>query len=280
MNQYTYQKKRYQTTLKLINAKFGNLYATLKEEKSIKSLFLFMGFTLILQLLYIISPLQFLYNITTDNEYSKDYLEFTIEGNNYTDEEATNFLNEKYSEFQKRLLDGLLTYSEQKVQLINNSFIYLLNQHSKIVPASNGSDNKLVHTKQQTESKLEYNSLNSTLDNKQITLLIQCINELRILESDISEKLINSIFSCEVTESTRVGRNKNKLLIYLLSELSYKNYIDSEWQAICANNNLFMSFGGIVLTQNNYSSTLYDVKENPPKDSNTIDKYLKLLKGH
>lgn len=280
MNQYTYQKRRYQTILKLINAKFGNLYTALKEERSIKSLFLFMGYILVLPLLYIISPLQFLYNITTDNEYSKNYLEFTIEENNYTNEEATNFLNEKYSEFQKRLLDGLLTYSEQKIQLINSSFIYLLNQHSEIIPTSNESDNKLVHTNQQTESKLEYNSLNSSLDNKQIILLIQCINELRILESDISEELINSILLCKVIESIRIGRNKNKLLIYLLSELSYKNYIDSEWQAICANNNLFMSFGGIVLTQNNYSSTLYDVKENPPKDSNTIDKYLKLLKGH
>lgn len=280
MNQYTYQKRRYQTILKLINAKFGSLYTALKEEKSIKSLFLFMGYILVLPLLYIISPLQFLYNITTDNEYSKNYLEYTIEENNYTNEEATNFLNEKYSEFQKRLLDGLLTYSEPKIQLINSSFIYLLNQHSEIIPTSNESDNKLVHTKQQTESKLEYNSLNSSLDNKQIILLIQCINELRILESGISEELINSIFSCEIIEPIRIGRNKNKLLIYLLSELSYKNYIDSEWQAICANNNLFMSFGGIVLTQNNYSSTLYDVKENPPKDSNTIDKYLKLLKEH
>ncbi len=269
MNQYTYQKRRYQAILKLINAKFGNLYTALKEEKSIKSVFLFMGYILILPLLYIISPLQSLYNITTDNEYSKEYLEFTIEENNYTDEEATNFLNEKYSEFQKRLLDGLLIYSEQKVQLINNSFICLLNQYSKIVPISNESDNKL-----------EYNSLSSSLNNEQIVLLTQCINELRILESDISEELINSIFSCKVVESIRIGRNKNKLLIYLLSELSYKNYIDSEWQAICANNNLFLSFGGIVLTQNNYSSTLYDVKENPPKDSNTIDKYLKLLKEH
>lgn len=280
MNQYTYQKRRYQTILKLINAKLGSLYTSVKEKKSFKSVSLFMGYILILPLLYIISPLQFLYNIATDNEYAKDYLAYIIEQNNYNKEETIDFLNEKHSEFQKRLLDGLLNYSEQKIQHINDTFIFLLNQHSKIIATNNELENKLIATKHQSEFKSEHNSLNSSLSEDQVKLLKQCINELRILDINTSEHLINSILSCKTTEPIRVARNKNKLLIYLLSELSYKNYIDSEWQAICANNNLFMSYGGIVLTQNNYSSTLYDAKENPPKDSNIIDNYLKLLKEH
>lgn len=280
MNQYTYQKRRYQTTLKLINTKLRSLYETVKEEKSVKAIFLFTGYALVLPFLYVVSPFLFLYNIATDNKYSKDYLEFIIEECSYNAEQSIDFLNDKYSDFQRQHLDNLLGYSERKIQHINDGFIYLINKHSTIVHTSKQGGNDLVSTKQQIESKLEYNSLKSSLNNNQVKLLSQCINELRILESDIDESLINSTLSCKILEPIRIGRNKNKLMIYLLSELSYKNYIDSEWQAICANNNLFMSFGGIVLTQNNYSSTLYDVKENPPKDSNIIDNYLKQLKEH
>lgn len=147
MNQYTYQKRRYQTILKLINAKLGSLYTSVKEKKSFKSVSLFMGYILILPLLYIISPLQFLYNIATDNEYAKDYLAYIIEQNNYNKEETIDFLNEKHSEFQKRLLDGLLNYSEQKIQHINDTFIFLLNQHSKIIATNNELENKLIATK-------------------------------------------------------------------------------------------------------------------------------------
>lgn len=239
-----------------------------------------MGYILVLPLLYVISPFLFLYNISTDNKYSKDYLEFRIEEENYNAEQAVNFLNDKYSEFQRRYLDGLLTYSEQKTQHINDGFSYLLTKYSNMVPASNDDACNLVSTKQQTVSKIESDHLKSNLNEEQIELLVQYVNELRIFESDIDKNLFNSILFCNTIEPIKVNRNKNKLLIYLFSELSYRNYIDSEWQAICANNNLFMSYGGILLTQNNYSSTLYDVKENPPKDSNIIDNYLKKMKEY
>jgi hypothetical protein len=76
----------------------------------------------------------------------------------------------------------------------------------------------------------------------------------------------------------KLARTKNKLFIYLLWQLESRGYITTEWQSVCAKERLIESCTGIVFTQNNLSSTLYQVKEAPPKVVDAIDKLMKGLR--
>ncbi|MDR2949486.1 MAG: hypothetical protein LBV71_09795 [Prevotella sp.] len=134
------------------------------------------------------------------------------------------------------------------------------------------SGRKTVVSMQQT--------LGSNFDDWQLDILEECINEQRLFAEPVTPELLESLFNCKLEVPVRINRNKNRLLAFLFSELSYKNYIIAEWQSVCARNNLFMSFKGKILGQNDYSSAAFDATENPPKESDTIHKYLKQMKRH
>ncbi|MDR1716802.1 MAG: hypothetical protein LBS20_13270 [Prevotella sp.] len=123
-------------------------------------------------------------------------------------------------------------------------------------------------------------TLGGNFDDSQLDILEECINELRLFAEPVTPELLENLFACKLRVPVRISRNKNRLLAFFLSELSYKNYIVAEWQSICARNNLFMSFKGKILGQNDYSSAAFEAKENPPKEGDTIHKYIKQLKRH
>ncbi len=140
-------------------------------------------------------------------------------------------------------------------------------------------DRKARQSGRKTAASMEQ-TLGSNFDDWQLGILEECINEQRLFAEPVTPELLESLFNCKLEVPVRINRNKNRLLAFLFSELSYKNYIIAEWQSVCARNNLFMSFKGKILGQNDYSSAAFDAKENPPKESDTIHKYIKQMKRH
>ncbi|MDR1980824.1 MAG: hypothetical protein LBQ39_04275 [Tannerellaceae bacterium] len=123
-------------------------------------------------------------------------------------------------------------------------------------------------------------TLEPKLDEEQLTLLANCLNEINVFKDPITQEGLINLFSCNLSNPLNIARNKNKLLVYFLWQLESRSYITMEWQAVSAQEKLFYSDTDIILSQNNLSSLLYQVKESPPKDCHIIDKYIKELKEH
>jgi len=121
----------------------------------------------------------------------------------------------------------------------------------------------------------------STLNEKQIEILVECINKIKVLESDVTIDNMNQILSCTTKQPLEIASKKNKLLIYLFNELYKHYYITSSWQAVCAQNKIFLtSEKKIFLNQDIISTTVNMLLDYPPKDSHVIDKYIKELQEH
>ena len=72
--------------------------------------------------------------------------------------------------------------------------------------------------------------------------------------------------------------NNNRLLAYLMMQLSCYNYIAYEWQSVIANNRLVLAkIKDKHLTRSDLSSATDNVKCIYPKGYEIIDKYIKQL---
>ena len=72
--------------------------------------------------------------------------------------------------------------------------------------------------------------------------------------------------------------NNNRLLAYLMMQLSCYNYIAYEWQSVIANNKLVLAkIKDKYLTRSDLSSATDNVKCIYPKGYEIIDKYIKQL---
>ena len=113
----------------------------------------------------------------------------------------------------------------------------------------------------------------------QIKILTQCVNEARIFTESITIETFENILSCTLVRPLK-SRN-NRLLVYFFSALDDRSLISRNWQAVIDKNRLFLSSGkNNPLTQTDLSSARTEIKITPPKDSETIDNYLKELKKH
>jgi hypothetical protein len=122
-------------------------------------------------------------------------------------------------------------------------------------------------------------TLEARLNEVQLSLLLECMNELHLFATPITADDLLDFFNCTLQSPLKLARTKNKLFVYLLWQLESRSYITTEWQSVCAKERLIESCTGIVFTQNNLSSTLYQVKEAPPKGTELIDKYIIQLKN-
>ena len=77
---------------------------------------------------------------------------------------------------------------------------------------------------------------NQSLQRKQIKLLVECINEAHIFTTTITPKILSDFFACKLNGVLK--SNNNRLLAYLMMQLSCYNYIAYEWQSVIANNKL------------------------------------------
>ncbi len=83
------------------------------------------------------------------------------------------------------------------------------------------------------------NQFGSILNDKQIELIVDCINEVKMFNASVTVDDLKAILSCKPNAILR--SNNNRYVAFLFSELSSRSLITANWQSVIANNNLFLS---------------------------------------
>jgi hypothetical protein len=84
-------------------------------------------------------------------------------------------------------------------------------------------------------------TLEARLTEAQLSLLLDCVNELHLFATPITADDLLSFFNCTLQSPLKLARTKNKLFIYLLWQLESRGYITMEWQSACAKERLIES---------------------------------------
>ena len=83
------------------------------------------------------------------------------------------------------------------------------------------------------------NPFDSVLNDKQIELIADCINEVKMFNASVTVDDLKAILSCKPNAILR--SNNNRYVAFLFSELSNRSLITTNWQSVIANNKLFLS---------------------------------------
>ena len=83
------------------------------------------------------------------------------------------------------------------------------------------------------------NPFDSILNDRQIELIADCINEVKMFNASVTVDDLKAIFSCKPNAILR--SNNNRYVAFLFSELSNRSLITANWQSVIANNKLFLS---------------------------------------
>lgn len=112
---------------------------------------------------------------------------------------------------------------------------------------------------------------------KEIELLTTCINEAHIFTTSITPAILKDFFSC--TLNGVLKSNNNRLLAYLMMQLSNYDYISRNWQSVIAcQEMIYKRRKDEYLTKNDLSTANDNGKYIRPQGSDIIDKYIKELK--
>lgn len=124
------------------------------------------------------------------------------------------------------------------------------------------------------------NPFKSVLNDRQIELLVECINEVEIFNAPMTFGDLKAILSCRPKVIFR--SNNNRLVAFLFSELSNRGLITSNWQSVIAKNKLFVTKNikkDKYLNQGDLATAANYVKGvEHEKDYVTISNYIKQLK--
>ena len=124
------------------------------------------------------------------------------------------------------------------------------------------------------------NPFKSILNDRQIALLVDCINEVEIFNALMTFEDLKAILSCKPKVIFR--SNNNRLVAFLFSELSNRGLITPNWQSVIARNNLFVTKNikkDKYLNQGDLATAANYVKGvEHEKDYVTISNYIKQLK--
>ena len=124
------------------------------------------------------------------------------------------------------------------------------------------------------------NPFDSVLNDKQIELIADCINEVKMFNASVTVDDLKAILSCKPNAILR--SNNNRYVAFLFSELSNRSLITANWQSVIANNKLFLSKDksrdkylnqGDLATATNYVKGI-----SHEKGFATIHNYIKQLK--
>ena len=119
------------------------------------------------------------------------------------------------------------------------------------------------------------------LTDTQLEHLASVVNELHIFcEEDITTEQIKSIFACSPTVILK--SKNNRLLAHLFDQLSRREYITEEWQAVIAKNRLFKSSQkDDFLNQNDLSTATNKLQDvDMVGKYSKLEQYIKNLKNH
>ena len=124
------------------------------------------------------------------------------------------------------------------------------------------------------------NPFDSILNDRQIELIADCINEVKIFNASVTVDDLKAILSCKPNAILR--SNNNRYVAFLFSELSNRSLITANWQSVIANNKLFLSKDKSrdkYLNQGDLATAANYVKGvEHEKDYVTISNYIKQLK--
>ena len=205
------------------------------------------------------------------NPLSFDYSRYEQDNTVY-DEELPYFsvvvkavVLERYSEYLRKK-------KESKVQ----AEMQLKQEQEELKPIQDKcQEPKIIPHVAETE-----NPFNSILNDRQIALLVDCINEVEIFNALMTFEDLKAILSCKPKVIFR--SNNNRLVAFLFSELSNRGLITPNWQSVIARNKLFVTKNikkDKYLNQGDLATVANYVKGvEHEKDYVTISNYIKQLK--
>lgn len=205
------------------------------------------------------------------NPLSFDYFRYEQDNTVY-DEELPYFsvvvkavVLERYSEYLRKK-------KESKVQ----AEMQLQQEQEELQPIQDKcQEPKIIPHVAETE-----NPFNSILNDRQIALLVDCINEVEIFNALMTFEDLKAILSCKPKVIFR--SNNNRLVAFLFSELSNRGLITPNWQSVIARNKLFVTKNikkDKYLNQGDLATAANYVKGvEHEKDYVTISNYIKQLK--
>lgn len=205
------------------------------------------------------------------NPLSFDYSRYEQDNTVY-DEELPYFsvvvkavVLERYSEYLRKK-------KESKVQ----AEMQLQQEQEELQPIQDKcQEPKIIPHVAETE-----NPFKSILNDRQIALLVDCINEVEIFNALMTFEDLKVILSCKPKVIFR--SNNNRLVAFLFSELSNRGLITPNWQSVIARNKLFVTKNikkDKYLNQGDLATAANYVKGvEHEKDYVTISNYIKQLK--
>ena len=205
------------------------------------------------------------------NPLSFDYSRYEQDNTVY-DEELPYFsvvvkavVLERYSEYLRKK-------KESKVQ----AEMQLQQEQEELQPIQDKcQEPKIIPHVAETE-----NPFKSILNDRQIALLVDCINEVEIFNALMTFEDLKAILSCKPKVIFR--SNNNRLVAFLFSELSNRGLITPNWQSVIARNKLFVTKNikkDKYLNQGDLATAANYVKwVEHEKDYVTISNYIKQLK--
>ena len=205
------------------------------------------------------------------NPLSFDYSRYEQDNTVY-DEELPYFsvvvkavVLERYSEYLRKK-------KESKVQ----AEMQLQQEQEELQPIQDKcQEPKIIPHVAETE-----NPFKSILNDRQIALLVDCINEVEIFNALMTFEDLKAILSCKPKVIFR--SNNNRLVAFLFSELSNHGLITPNWQSVIAKNKLFVTKNikkDKYLNQGDLATAANYVKGvEHEKDYVTISNYIKQLK--
>ena len=205
------------------------------------------------------------------NPLSFDYSRYEQDNTVY-DEELPYFsvvvkavVLERYSEYLRKK-------KESKVQ----AEMQLQQEQEELQPIQDKcQEPKIIPHVAETE-----NPFKSILNDRQIALLVDCINEVEIFNALMTFEDLKAILSCKPKVIFR--SNNNRLVAFLFAELSNRGLITPNWQSVIARNKLFVTKNikkDKYLNQGDLATAANYVKGvEHEKDYVTISNYIKQLK--
>ena len=205
------------------------------------------------------------------NPLSFDYSRYEQDNTVY-DEELPYFsvvvkavVLERYSEYLRKK-------KESKVQ----AEMQLQQEQEELQPIQDKcQEPKIIPHVAETE-----NPFKSILNDRQIALLVDCINEVEIFNALMTFEDLKAILSCKPKVIFR--SNNNRLVAFLFSELSNHGLITPNWQSVIAKSKLFVTKNikkDKYLNQGDLATAANYVKGvEHEKDYVTISNYIKQLK--
>lgn len=170
---------------------------------------------------------------------------------NLTIAERKKYIAFLYDNFDERqYIENPTSYDEQlpyfstivKMVAYSRYLEDLQKEEQERIPSPATTTNPAAESKENIPSKKivgKENPFNCNLNKEAIWLLTNCINEAHIFTTEVTSEILEDFFYCRLDGALK--SDNNRLLAYLMTQLSLYRYITYEWQSVIANNKLLLA---------------------------------------